>query len=55
MMCTVGGFLWDVDSLWEMYVGGTGLVRPGFFILLLSFIVVFFCGPVFFFLFLEKS
>lgn len=28
-MCNVGRFLWDVDSLWEMRVGGTGLRRPG--------------------------
>lgn len=32
MMCNVGRFLWDVDSLWEMNVGGTGLQRPGFFL-----------------------
>lgn len=32
MMCNVGRFLWDVDSLWEMHVGGTGLQRPGFFL-----------------------
>lgn len=29
VMCNVGRFLWDVDSLWEMHVGGTGLRRPG--------------------------
>lgn len=29
VMCNVGRFLWDVDSLWEMHVGGTGLQRPG--------------------------
>lgn len=39
MMCNVGRFLWDVDSLWEMHVGGTGLRRPeglNFFSLSLS-------------------
>lgn len=29
VMCNVGRFLWDVDSLWEMHVGGT---RPVFFL-----------------------
>lgn len=29
VMCNVGRFLWDVDSLWEMHVGVTGLRRRG--------------------------
>lgn len=43
MMCNVGRFLWDVDSLWEMHVGGTGLQRPGglIFFSSLSLIVLF--------------
>lgn len=40
MMCNVGRFLWDVDSLWEMHVGGTGLRRPGGLIFFFPSVIV---------------
>lgn len=43
MMCNVGRFLWDVDSLWEMHVGGTGLQRPGALIFFSSLSLSLYC------------
>lgn len=44
MMCNVGRFLWDVDSLWEMHVGVTGLRRRGGLIFFFFFLIVLFVG-----------